>query len=187
MQTRKLFPGGEGDYNACWQKSSSGLLTFSMQNPIFLMKVLFVFVFTGFHGGEKALPKLGFAAFIHQFYCARVLFLLAVWSTLEPSCWRAGEWWDSVHSPLEKMNFQLNPSVRRPWANRQCLTPEMHRSLYPPLKNPFQLGFAGLETMSHVQLIPVFHSVQTGELHKFSHLYRFKLFPKQPNPIQRLS
>lgn len=44
------------------------------------MKVLFVFVFTGFHGGEKALPKLGFAALIHQFYCARALFLLAVWS-----------------------------------------------------------------------------------------------------------
>lgn len=68
----------------CW------LLVCKIQ--FFLMKALFVFVFTGFHEGEKTLPKPGFAAFIHQFYCARALFLLAAWSTLEPSCWRAGEW-----------------------------------------------------------------------------------------------
>lgn len=177
MQTRKLFPGGERDYNACWQKSSSGLLTFRMQNPIFLMKVLFVFVFTGFHGREKTLPKLGFAAFIHQFYCARALFLLAAWSTLEPSCWRAGEWWDSVHPPLENMNFQWSPTVRGPWANRQCLTPEVHTD--PCILHKKSLS-AGLETMSPVQLIPVFHmhGVQTGRLHKFSHPDRFKLFPR---------
>lgn len=158
MQTRKLVPGGEGDYNACWQKSSSGLLTFSMQkNPIFLMKVLFVFVFTGFHGGEKNPPKARICCFDSSVLLCQGI---VPFGCMEPSSWRAGEWWDSVHHPLEKINFQCERAL-----SQQAVPDSWDAQILPSSpKNPSQLGFAGLETMSPEQFIPVFHmhSVQTG-------------------------
>lgn len=42
MQTGKLAPGGEGDYSAHGQKSQSGLLSFSMQNPICFLNDSFI-------------------------------------------------------------------------------------------------------------------------------------------------
>lgn len=44
----------------------------------------------------------------HQFYHARALFLLDARSMLELRCWRTGEWWDSVHPPLQKMRPVLH-------------------------------------------------------------------------------
>lgn len=150
------------------------------------MKILFVFVFTGFQGGGKTLPKLGFAAFISSvllcqsivpFGCiehvgVKLLEGRRVVRFCAPSTWKdefpVESQCESQHEMPDSWDAQI---------------------LVSSTINPSQLEFAGLETMSSVHLIPVFHmhSVQTGGLHEFSHLDRYELFPRQANPIQRLS
>lgn len=67
------------------------------KNPFFLMKVLFVFVFTSFHGTKKkkkkkaqTLMKLGFAAFVLTEYCCVIAVLLSgAWFLLDVQAWGA--------------------------------------------------------------------------------------------------